>query len=511
MIDNLKNLKVRTPVISKSGYTFYLEDSHWQLDKNTKVAVGLAKELLDINLRDSFISTLRFYAQNLSSAHTKNICNAFLKMLRDTQSSVITPTTLINYRTKLNSETEYLLGVVKGFLIKWSELGYQGITSDVIEMLENWKLKGNVKGDVVKRLDPLQGPLSDIELLGFNEGIVQAYEKNLISITELAMGLITSNTGRRQIQISHLKVKDILQGKNQKGESLHLVNIPRAKQRNAGFRDFFKQFAISRELWVILNAQILLVKTEIKRNYSLKITKLDELELPLFPDWEAIKNIKNINELNLLLSSDRLHINASKVTETIKRIALMAMVHSERTGELLKISSKRFRYTTGTRAAREGFGQMIIAELLDHSDNQNAQVYIENIPEHLENIDKAVGDQLAYYAQAFAGVLVDSERDAKRGKDINSRIRSDGKGIGTCGNYGFCGANVPIPCYTCMHFQPWVDGPHEEQYEKEVAERDRILELTGDIQMAAINDRTILAIRNVIQLCEARKKELVHG
>ncbi len=40
-------------------------------------------------------------------------------------------------------------------------------------------------------------------------------------------------------------------------------------------------------------------------------------------------------------------------------------------------------------------------------------------------LDEAVGFQLAPYAQAFVGVLVDSERDAYRGDDPTSRIRTE--------------------------------------------------------------------------------------
>lgn len=81
--------------------------------------------------------------------------------------------------------------------------------------------------------------------------------------------------------------------------------------------------------------------------------------------------------------------------------------------------------------------------------------------------------------------------------------------MATCGQYGFCGANAPIPCYTCNHFQPWLDGPHEEVLADLLAERDQVFKLTGDSVMAAVNDRSILAVVNVIQRCEARRAELM--
>ncbi|HDT4268089.1 TPA: recombinase, partial [Escherichia coli] len=154
-------------------------------------------------------------------------------------------------------------------------------------------------------------------------------------------------------------------------------------------------------------------------------------------------------------------------------------------------------------------GELVIAELLDHADTQNAGVYIKNIPEHVKKLDEAVGFQLAPYAQAFVGALVDSERDAHRGNDPTSRIRTEmGQGVGTCGEHGFCGANVPIPCYTCMHFQPWLDGPHEDVYQGLLNERERVKEITGDIQIAAVLDRSIIALADVIMRCAKRREEL---
>jgi len=370
-------------------------------------------------------------------------------------------TSLINYRSSLTGNTEWYLGTIRGFLRKWHDLGYDGVSDEVIELLDGWIIKGNVKGDVIKRLDPLKGPLSDLELQSFNEGAVQAYERGDISLTDMAIGLAISNTGRRPIQISHLRLKDVLNGKNKRGEAVYLLNVSRAKQRATDFRKLFKQFAITEELWVILTAQAEHVVRSLEGAIGFELQKPDRLELPLFPDMAALKDISTPQDIRAAFKTDQLHIRAAKVSEICKFIAETAQIYSERTGELLNISSNRFRYTTGTRAAREGFGEMVIAELLDHSDTQNAGVYIKNIPEHVETLDKAVGHHLARYAQAFAGVLVDSEASAVRGDDLASRIKMNGEGVGTCGSYGFCGANVPIPCYTCIHFQPWLDGPHE--------------------------------------------------
>lgn len=497
--------------LSKAGYAFVPNDSSWSLSKDVILNLGNLKEVLEPKTASGFINTLIYYAENLSANHTQNILGRFKHMIRVSNSPLINTSSLINYRSGLSDQHQWYLGTIRGFLKKWNELGHIGVESDVIDLLNGWALKGNEKGDLIKRLDPKNGPLTDIELLAFNERATQAFEQDKIRLSDLALALCISNTGRRAIQISHLKVKDVLQGKNRQGEPTYLLNIPRAKQRGAEFRGQFKQFAITRDLWVILTSHAQDVIFKVKNILTFLLPETDQLALPLFPNFQDFEDIPTLKELQHLSAMGHIHTKANKISETLKRIGTVAEIYSERTGEPLQLSSSRFRYTIGTRAAREGFGEMVIAELLDHSDTQNAGVYIQNIPEHVQKLDQAIGLYLAPYAQAFAGVLVDSAKQAIRGDDPRSQIRNEAQGIGTCGLHGFCGANAPIPCYTCIHFQPWLDGPHERVYQGLINERERLLDITGDIVIAAINDRTIIAVADVIQRCDKRKKEIAYG
>jgi integrase len=490
------------------GYDFSIKENIWVLDKNNSIYLSRVHHYLTGDILDGFLETLAFYASNFSAAHVNNIADRFQHMLQETGANEITDTVLINYRSSLTKEKEWYLGIVRGFLRRWYQLGYFGISEEVITLLDGWTIKGNRKGDAVKRKDPTQGPLTDNELLAFNEGVVKAYELDQIQISDLAISLTASNTGRRPIQISHLRLLDILCGMNNKGEPFYVLNVPRGKH-GEGFRAEFKPFAITYELWSILSAQAKNAMSLTEKKLGFQLQEQDRQQIPLFPDYRALLQVTSPAEYRALLESDKLHISAAEVTDLIQFTAEEAGVKSERTGESLFINARRFRYTTGTRAAREGFGELVIAELLDHRDTQNAGVYVKNIPEHVERLDAAVGFQLAPYAQAFAGVLVNSEKEAERGDDPSSRIRTGvGKGVGTCGEHGFCGANVPIPCYTCIHFQPWLDGPHQEVYQDLLDERERVKSITGDIEIAAVLDRSIVAVADVILRCEKRRAEL---
>ncbi len=491
-----------------NGYSFLLSENIWELDNNVSINVAQVAAHLSEPSRRGFLNALAFYASKLSASHTRNVALYLKDLLISTNVSEINEVALINYRASLSPSSEYYLGTIRGFLRRWSRLGYPGISQEVIRLLDGWKLKGNRKGDAVRRLDPIHGPLTDLELQAFNEGVVRAYEKDIISLSELAMCLVVSNTGRRPLQVSHLRVADVLCGKNNKGEPFYLMNIPRGKQRT-GFRNSFKPFAITEELWTILIAHARSSLKQVEVLLGFELQDEDAQQVPLFPDNSALRSVATLHEYRQLLQTDKLHITSAEVTDILQFVADAADIRSERTGGVLHLNARRFRYTIATRAAREGFGELVIAELLDHQDTQNAGVYIKNVPEHVKRLDEAVGFQLTPYAQAFAGVLVDSEKDAKRGDDLTSRIRTDdGYGIGTCGEHGFCNGNVPIPCYTCMHFQPWLDGPHEDVYKGLLSERERLIEVTGDLQVASALDRVIRAVQEVIHQCQLRYQEL---
>lgn len=265
--------------------------------------------------------------------------------------------------------------------------------------------------------------------------------------------------------------------------------MPRAKQRLQLARSQFTKKLLNPELgeYVWAHAQ------EVKKNYSMLINNVEEC--PLFPDVG--------HEKHNYLPGFELHQTSQALGAHVTKIANRLRVISPRTGTFINLTTYRFRRTTGTRAAREGYGELAIAALLDHTDTQNVGVYIEALPDIVKRIDKAIALYIAPLAQAFAGKLVDREQDAERGDDPSSRITSpaiDAKPMGSCGSYGFCKALAPLACYTCSDFQPWREGPHEAVLDYLLAERER-LGKSADMRIAAIEDQTIYAVAEVILLC----------
>lgn len=444
--------------------------------------------------------TLLWYAAQMSPSHVKNMferlghCLKTVCADRDSPLEEITSADLINYRTTLNGNTSWCLGNLSGFLQKWHRLGYSGVTADAVTLLKQLRTKGNRKGEAVLTHDQISGPFTDIELESLQSALDRAYTESEVDREAYLLAYLFMLLGQRAVQYASLKVCDVGVVSAQDGTSVYTLRVPRAKQRNQLSRTEFKDRVLIPQIGELL------VQYRNDVHTAFQGLLPDTSKAPLFParrrsggEPDGFEYHRTAPALALLLR------------DSLEKLRAM----SERTGQPLNITATRFRRTVATRAAMEGHGELIIAELLDHTDTQNVGVYIEARPEIVERIDRALAMYMAPMAQAFAGVIIDDESQAIRAGDPSSRVcdpRFDPsmKPMGSCGKHGFCGFLAPIACYTCVSFQPWLDGPHEAVLEYLIGERDRLASRT-DLRIASVNDRTILAVAEVVRQCEAMR------
>ncbi len=442
-------------------------------------------------------STLVWYAQNRSANHFVNMFSRmehfarFLRMTTTAPITLISSVELINYRSFLDETTRWYVGSLAGLLKKWHALGLAGVTDDAVLFLNEVRTRGNQKGVAVLTMDSRDGPYTDIELNGIQEALNEAYADERVDLGTYLLAWLFMLLGQRSVQYAALKVCDVSVGRTVEGDAVYSLKVPRAKQRNANLRTEFKDRIIISQIGELL-------VTHAARTKARFATMLpDSSQCPLFP-------AKVVGRLSY---GFEYHHTASSLAQSLKITLKRLAVMSERTGERVHITPVRFRRTMATRAAEEGHGELIIAELLDHTDTQNVGIYVEATPAIVERIDRAIAMHMAPLAQAFAGVLIKDESQAARANDPTSRIvdlRIDRsmRPMGSCGEHGFCGLAAPIACYTCKNFQPWLDGPHEAVLVHLLAKREQLL-ATTDMRIASVSDRTILAVAEVIRRCEA--------
>ncbi|MGO4307461.1 site-specific integrase [Cupriavidus sp. RAF12] len=501
--------------ISRNGLEFCPSDDHWHLSRDVNLSLRWIEEETGEPICTSLRKVLMHYAVTASAAHTNNLAwrmAGFVRFVNSSSSGAmrrIRTQDLISYRATLDRAHEWYMAVISGALKTWFKLGYSGIENGVIALLGEWRFRGNIKGEAIALSCPFKGALSELEYEALLAGLDRSHESGTICLSEYVFTRLMIATGRRPAQVGDLKVRDFICVAGESGEREYVLNVPRRKQRGADWRSEFKPCALTADLgealqqWLDEQRVLLIQRVPVLRQCPDLIE-----DMPMFPKWADIDKIgrESAVAVGQILQSETLHMETAALKRCLARIAETSQVRSERTGTSLRVFPTRLRRTLGTRAAREGYGELVIAELLDHSDTLNVRVYVENVPEHVDAINAAVAMQLAPMAQAFAGILVDRESAAVRGDDLSSRVRTnDGHGVGTCGHYGFCGALAPIACYTCQHFQPWLDGPHCEVLAWLEADRARVSQLTGDNTIASVTDRTMVAVAQVIRLCDERK------
>ena len=365
-----------------------------------------------------------------------------------------------------------------------NELGYSICSDRTIYFLKNSTIKGNVKGTSIRTRDPNEGSFSEAELLSIQSALNEAYIRGAIDLSSYALAWLFLAYGVRPIQIAPLKEKDLIVGIGDDGARFYALRIPRAKQPGWNPRELSKVRFCSKPIGCLLERLI--------------ETNRDQKADPEIPD----------EEWPLFIGSTKGHLPNLSYHMSSRKIGLrLKSTLGSLTG--LKANSKRFRITFAQRAVDDGKDIYTVAELLDHTDTQNVRVYYEASPAMAERIDRHVAMDLAPIAQAFAGVIVHSEAVAQRGHDPSSRIYDktlpdnvEGP-LGTCGQLSFCGLFAPFACYTCRHFQPWLEAAHEDFLIALIADRDRMISEGYSPKIYNIKNRTILAVAEVIQLCAA--------
>ncbi|WKV52168.1 site-specific integrase [Dickeya fangzhongdai] len=482
-------------IAANSYYEFFKTDKVWVLDKDVKINTSLVLDILNPIHHKSFLDTLSCFATTRSSTYTYGLFFAFHDYIKSTDNGVITEDNIEYYRGKAFNDKTDFLNSMRAFFNKWLKLGYEGVSENHVSILYRGKLKRRKIGEMVKVKDSKKGPLSENDIILFNESAMWLYENEYITLEYLTMALLTSYTGRRPIQTSHLKLKDLSNffDENKKYSS---INYPRAKH-SGEFRSEFTMLKITESL-----NDLVLSLAEKNIHFFEKwcgrtIVIDEQKEIPLFINYKAIRNYKNKNDIFDLMSMDYFHIKNSWITMVIKDIA-------KKTHELSNsesINAIRFRYSLGTRAAQEGYSEYIIAQLLDHRSIRCVSAYVQNIPEHAIRIDEMMTSEISKYAKAFKGEIIKSDSGQQK---IRNHI---GVNSGNCSNCKDCCAPVPIPCYTCPYFKPWLEAPHQEIYDYLLTERERISEITKDTKVTFALDRTISAVLEVINKCNFIKNQ----
>lgn len=429
------------------------------------------------------------------------------------------------------------------FFLYWHERDSAAISKDALRLLDDSasiKMKRrNVLSD-----DPEKSWLSDEEYEHLLRATWNNYDCGACSTQVTLIRLMSMQYARRPVQIAYLKVGDIHENDDSASQGLigRVVNFPGVKDRTTehDFRDSkFETHPLADHLWDLCTIQRGEVKALYEHTLGLALTDDQLKQMPLFCSETQIKAARQLIEkhyqINLLenLDSRLFHIKTIRITRILiwsdntpncnftadKPLGWLRTKPpiSHRTGRTMIVNATRMRHTRIRQLARQGVPKHMLSHWLGHTSERSLDSYYNDPPEIARQLDDAMAPALLPLAMAFAGTLIDSEDQASRANDPNSKLEfakgGELRSVGRCGKHSFCAiTSVPIPCYRCKHFEPLVDAPHQEVLEalvqRQAAEKQP-LKIGGlrNLLMPIDLSADIRAVENCIARCSARKAE----
>ncbi|MGC0892785.1 tyrosine-type recombinase/integrase [Pantoea agglomerans] len=417
------------------GYSFKLSDIKWQLDKENSIFPHKIADKMPESMRIGYLTTLAYFSAEYSAGYTKNINQIFSQWLGMIDIKTIDAHAVYQFNVNLGPEKNYKLNSIKKFLTKWKKLGYVGVETSALTMLEKIKIKTNLTGEAVKRRDPNSGPLTEQELKIILESIRKLLKENKIHLFIYCYIILLATTGRRPLQLTSLKAKDLIRT----GEGWFL-NIPKVKQRK-DFRSEFSLVSIDDCLYEKLTTLVDVNQKHIEDSINQGIGHIKN-ELPIFMDSKKSISIQSGQSLDTIMATDFLHMKNSFISKELDKITTKFTIQSSRTHNPIRLNARRLRYTLGSRLAKEGASVEVIAKALDHKSINSSGIYVKNSPDNVHDIDMKLHSFFEPLSKIFLGGDSIQYKKLFTGYVLNSFGFTDCK-------------HEHIECFTCKNFTAW--------------------------------------------------------
>lgn len=442
------------------------------------------------------------------------------KALRDSPIKNFTP---INYQYLIKNKSDSTANTLRSLLNIWYRLDYPGLDSETIDAVNFLKRPATRSRARITSDDPTEGWYTTQEYDDLIDTYWTDYESGKVGLRDTTALLLNGQYGRRGVQLTSLKVCDFQSEDETDGISGKRVSFPGAKDRNAEewFRGSkFETHPMGDDLWNLCQLQIEDTIATYETIFKRELTTHERSQLPFFhkdPRRSSLTGkarLKSFSEN--IFSTSLLHLSSGGMAFILSNSKGTPVI-SQRTGQPVRQFAYRMRYTRARQLARLGVPRMTLQYWLGQESENSLESYYNDPAEDARLLNDEMHTILGPLAQAFSGSIRDQESDATRGNDPSSRIELDGRhNVGSCGEHGFCSASVPIPCYRCSKFEPWVDAPHDEVLirlvERQEEENNVYLPSKARRMLVPLQlDKDIAAVKLVIKLCDARKRELAKG
>jgi len=312
--------------------------------------------------------------------------------------------------------------------------------------------------------------------------------------------------GRNPANLTYLKEFDLVNLTPNDETPTWIIKMPRIKKRQLNPRDDLMDEFLDKSY-----ANFILELIEANKPISTEIDingRVYQIDKPLFINRSG-------NQAAILsgLNDSTFNMTSEGISQLLKDFVKRHQIISPITKDLLRVSTRRFRYTLGTALAAEGASKKELARILDHTDTQHVLVYFELAGSIVEHLDKAAAKGYSQMLNLFKGKIIDSPKDAVNGERddkhlifIDETINAKAEDIGVCGKKSVCHLDPPYSCYLCEKFQPYRYANHEHVLDCLIAGRDERIKKYENSRLGIQLDDVIFAVAEVIVMCSRNAK-----
>lgn len=370
-------------------------------------------------------------------------------------------------------------------------------------------IPGNPKGEAVRMEDADRGPLHrTMELPLLIKAMREDKSNDFGHLQEKAILALSIALGRNPANLTYLKESDLVNLTPDSTEATWVINMPRIKKRQLNPRDDLLTEYLDSEF-----AGYLLELIEVNKTIP-TVMKVEGkniiVDRPLFINQKG-----NQSAILSKLIDSAFNMTSADISEALKKFVTRHKIISPLTDEMLRLSTRRLRYTLGTALASEGVSKKELARILDHTDTQHVLVYFELAGSIVEHLDNAAAKEFSKYIQLFKGNIIDSVSDAVNGERddkhlvfFNESNPIEQIDIGVCRESNLCHLDPPYSCYLCEKFQPLSEADHDRVLDCLSKSGDERKEKYKNSPLGIQLVDVMIAVAQVAESCRLRKN---HG
>jgi len=498
---------LNTPRLAKCGEFFTPSEPMWWPDRSVRSSVNWQAAIAGVSPDwQRWLHAALAYRMAEVSQGTMGGVTSILSRAAQVGLDPLNEYNLIDLRERF---TMGEFSALTGFMKFWQECESleQRPSQALIDAYDTLPRKKRARNDVILRLDPEQGPFTQVEQDALHQWAHEQFCHGNLDPERYLYLRLAMIYGQRGAQLRMMVFDDFI-----KTERGYQIRIFRAKQKgdDAGWRVNPETFNLDEDLYNIVQAYRLIILARLKQENSGQADWDKAIgNVPLFRrkmvhkggDRKLASVIVDLSDQNALEQAPQAKFHASGGVIRYWLFQMESMPSfpiSSRTHQPLKISKgHRFRHTLGTDLSNAGLDEWAIASALMHSGTRTVRKYRAVSAELMKLIDDKMSDHLALVVSAFTGTIVTDRASAKNGDRVDRQIED----LAVCGADTACHLDAPFTCYGCSKFQPLLDADHRAALER--LERRRAQTIATDKTTGVLWDRAILACRKVILDCNA--------